>query len=69
MVLKRELARNGDWHLIEVQFVGVSGQVCSHTYEVDGPEKLYFGLRAEAEAALWAADGHAPQNAGGFRAS
>ena len=59
MVLKRELARCGDRFLIEVQFVGVSGQICSQNYEVDGPEKLYFAVRAEAEAAFWAAEGRA----------
>jgi hypothetical protein len=52
MVIKRELARQGDRFLIEVQFVGVSGQVCSLRYELDGPEKLYFNSREEAEAAL-----------------
>ena len=55
MVLKRELARSGDRVLIEIQFVGVSGQVCSRSYELDGPERLYFTERAEAEAAFRAA--------------
>ena len=54
MVIKRELARRGDRMLREVQFVGVSGQVCSLSYEVDGPETLYFDTREEAEAALLA---------------
>lgn len=61
MVLKRELARNGERFLIEVQFVGVSGQVCSLNYVVDGPEKLHFAVRAEAEAALWAVNAGAGQ--------
>lgn len=52
MVIKRELARIGDRQLIEVQFVGISGQVCSRNYEIDGPEKRYFTNRVEAEAAL-----------------
>ena len=52
MVLKRELARIGDRLLIEVQFVGISGQICSLNYEVHGPEKLYFAERADAEAAF-----------------
>jgi hypothetical protein len=52
MIIKRELARSGDRALREVQFVGVSGQICSLSYEVDGPETLYFSTRAEANAAL-----------------
>jgi hypothetical protein len=52
MVIKRELARVGDRLLFEVQFVGVSGQVCSRNYEIDGPERLYFATRAEAQEAL-----------------
>lgn len=52
MIIKRELSRNGDRQLTEVQFVGVSGQVCSTTYEIGGPETLYFTNRAEAEAGL-----------------
>ena len=57
MVLRRELARSADWLLTEVQFVGVSGQICSRNYEIDGPEKLYFSERAEAEAAFLALGG------------
>lgn len=52
MVIKRELSRSGDRLLTEIQFVGVSGQVCSTRYEIDGPEKLYFSDRAEAETAM-----------------
>jgi len=52
VVIKRELARVGDRHLIEIQFVGISGQVCSTNYELEGPEPLFFTDRAEAEAAL-----------------
>ena len=44
----------GERVLVEVQLVGVSGQVCSLSYEVDGPEKLYFATREEAWVALWA---------------
>lgn len=42
MILKRELARTGDRLLIEVQFVGVSGQVCSRNYEVGGVREALF---------------------------
>lgn len=49
----------GDRVLVEVQLVGVSGQVCSLSYEVDGPEKLYFATRGEAEVALKADPVHA----------
>ena len=59
MVIRRELTRRGDQLLIEVQFVGVGGQVCSTTYEVEGPETLRFASRVEAEAALWADEVHA----------
>ena len=55
MVIRRELARSDEMLLIEIEFVGVSGQVCSLSYEIDGPNKLYFAQRAEAEAAFWAA--------------
>lgn len=54
MVIRRELSRRGDQLLFEVRFVGVGGQECSTTYEVDGPETLRFATRVEAEAALWA---------------
>lgn len=53
MLIKRELERRGDRSLAEVQFVGISGQVCSLSYEVDGREKQYFATREEARAALW----------------
>jgi hypothetical protein len=52
MVIKRELSRMGDRRLTEIQFIGISGQVCSTSYEMDGPEKRYFSDRAEAEAAM-----------------
>lgn len=52
MIIRRELCRTGDRQLMEVQFIGVSGQVCSTTYEIDGPETLYFTNRTEAEAVL-----------------
>jgi hypothetical protein len=52
MIIKRELFRIADRLLTEVQFVGVSGQVCSTNYEIDGPEKLYFSDRVEAEVAM-----------------
>lgn len=55
MVIRHELIRIGDRLLIEIQSVEVSGQVCSTRYEVDGPEKLYFANRAEAEDAMWPA--------------
>jgi hypothetical protein len=60
VVIRRELARRGDRTLREVQFVSVSGQVCSLSYEVDGPEMLYFSSRQEAQAALMAGCVDAP---------
>ncbi|WP_426043135.1 hypothetical protein [Brevundimonas sp. TWP2-3-4b1] len=52
MVIKRELSRIGDRLLTEIRSIGVDGQVCSTSYEIDGPEKLSFSDRAEAEAAM-----------------
>ena len=52
MVIKHELARMGDRLLIETRIVGDNGQVHSKSYEMAGPETLYFTDRAEAEAAL-----------------
>ena len=52
MMIRRSLAHEGDWKLVEVQFIGVSGQVCSRSYEVDGPEKLMFTDLRDAETAL-----------------
>ena len=42
MVIKRELDRVGDRVLVETQFIGVSGQVCSVVYELTGPAPEYF---------------------------
>lgn len=63
MVIRRELSRRGDQRLFEVQLVGVGGQVCSTTYEMDGPETLRFATLVEAEAALWADAASAPPRA------
>lgn len=52
MVIKRELARNGDRALVQTQFIGVSGQVCSVVYELTGPAPEYFTDYALAEQAL-----------------
>lgn len=52
MIIRREIARRGDRVLTEVQLIGVSGQVCSRSYEVDGPEKLVFTSRQDAETAF-----------------
>ena len=52
MVIKRELARNGDRALVQTQFIGVSGQVCSVVYELTGPAPEYFTDYVLAERAL-----------------
>ncbi|WP_439478408.1 hypothetical protein [Brevundimonas sp.] len=52
MVIKRELARVGDRVLIQTQFIGVSGQVCSVVYELTGPTPEYFTDYLLAERAL-----------------
>ena len=52
MIIRRELARAGDRTLFELQFVGASGQNYRLSYEVIGPERLYFATREEAEAEL-----------------
>ena len=51
MHVRKELKREGDWSLQQVQFVTSGGQVLSTTYEVQGPRTL-FADRASAEAAL-----------------
>ncbi len=52
MVIKRELARIGDRALVQTQFIGVSGQVCSVVYELTGPTPEYFTDYALAQRAL-----------------
>lgn len=52
MVIKRELARAGDCVLMQTQFIGVSGQVCSTVYELTGPCPQHFTDYALAERAL-----------------
>jgi hypothetical protein len=52
MVIKRELARLGARALVQTQFIGISGQVCSIVYEVTGPTTEHFTEYAEAERAL-----------------
>ncbi len=52
MLIRREVARIGDIALTKVQFAGVSGQICSVTYELSGPEPMRFTDRGRAEEAL-----------------
>ena len=52
MVIKRELDRAGDRVLVETQFIGVSGQVCSTVYELTGPTPEHFTDFAVAQKAL-----------------
>lgn len=52
MIIRRELERDEDRSLIEVQFVGVSGQVCSTTWEITGPAPRVFTSRDKACAAF-----------------
>lgn len=52
MVIKRELARVGERALVQTQFIGVSGQVCSTVYELTGPDPQHFAEYAEAQQAL-----------------
>jgi hypothetical protein len=52
MVIKRELDRAGNRVLVETQFIGVSGQVCSIVYELTGPTPEYFTDLAVAHEAL-----------------
>lgn len=55
MVIKRELDRAGDRVLVQTQFIGVSGQVCSVVYELTGPTPEYFTDYSAAQQALQAA--------------
>jgi len=52
MVIKRELAKVGECVLVQTQFIGVSGQVCSVVYELTGPCPQHFTDYALAERAL-----------------
>lgn len=52
MVIKRQLDRVGDRMLVQTQFIGVSGQVCSVVYELTGPAPEYFTDYALAQRAL-----------------
>ena len=56
MMIRTEVERAGAWSLIKQQFVGVSGQVCSVTYELKGPRPAHFNDLEEARAAFWQAD-------------
>jgi len=56
MVIKRELARVGERALVQTQFIGVSGQVCSTVYELTGPYPQHFTEYADAERALQSAE-------------
>lgn len=55
MVIKQELDRVGDRVLVQTQFIGVSGQVCSVVYELTGPTPEYFTDYVVAQRALQAA--------------
>jgi hypothetical protein len=57
VVIRTQLQRAGEWALIKQQFIGVSGQVCSVTYELTGPAPAHFNDLAEATAAFWQAEG------------
>ena len=63
MVIRTELERAGAWTLVKQQFVGVSGQVCSVTYELKGPQPAHFNDLDEARAAFWQAEGLAVEGA------
>jgi len=52
MLTRSEVARSGAVVLIKQQFVGVSGQVCSTTYELAGPRPGHYRDLAEARAAF-----------------
>lgn len=56
MVITRELDRAGDRVLIQTQFIGVSGQVCSTVYELTGPTPEYFTDFIVARNALRSTD-------------
>ncbi len=55
MVIKQELDRAGDRVLIQTQFIGVSGQVCSVVYELTGPTPEFFTDYGVAQQALQSA--------------
>ena len=52
LVIRTQLEQAGAWTLIKQQFVGVSGQVCSVTYELKGPRPDHFNDLDEARAAF-----------------
>lgn len=52
MLTRTILERSGPAALIRRQFVGVSGQVCSTTYEIAGPHPGHFRNLVEAKAAF-----------------
>ena len=51
-MIRTEVEKAGAWTLIKQQFVGVSGQVCSVTYELKGPRPAHFNDLDEARAAF-----------------
>jgi len=55
VVIRTELEKAGVWTLVKQQFEGVSGQVCSVTYELTGPRSAHFNDLSEARAAFRAA--------------
>ena len=52
MLIRREIGRVGERALVKIQFAGVSGQICSTTYELTGPNREGFTDRRQAEGAL-----------------
>lgn len=52
MLTRTELSRSGDWTLVRQQLVGISGQVCSTTYEITGPRPGHYSALADARAAF-----------------
>ena len=52
ILTRTELGRSGDWTLLKQQLVGVSGQVCSTTYELAGPRPGHYSALADARAAF-----------------
>lgn len=61
MVIRTELEKAGEWTLLKQQFIGVSGQVCSETYELRGPRPAHFNDLNEARAAFREAEGLATE--------
>lgn len=52
MLTRVEIRRSGSLVLLRQQFVGVSGQVCSTTYELAGPRPGHYRELSDAVAAF-----------------